>query len=143
MAGVLIQLAGGDAARPLIVGEREGGGPATGEHRRIFPGELVVDGVLVDAPLRLNHPKSSAVTASKDLVLARQSRKLAGDVGPCMGPARPDQTCTMRAGSRNGSGRISTVSTTLNIVLLTPMPSARQTTVSTENAGLPTSVRSA
>jgi hypothetical protein len=48
---------------------------------------------------------------------------------------------TSVSGSRNGSGRIATVSTTLKMVLLTPMPSARQRTVSAAKPGFLISVR--
>ncbi len=50
---------------------------------------------------------------------------------------------TSRPGSRKGSGRIATVSTTLKMVLLTPMPSARQTMVSAANPGFLIRVRAA
>jgi hypothetical protein len=50
---------------------------------------------------------------------------------------------TSRSGSRNGSGRMATVSTTLKIVLLTPMPRARQVMVNAANPGFFTSVRTA
>ena len=52
-------------------------------------------------------------------------------------------SATSASGSRNGSGRMATVSTTLKIVLLTPMPSARQTIVSAANPGFLISVRAA
>ena len=48
-----------------------------------------------------------------------------------------------RLGSRNGNGRMATVSTTLKIVLFTPIPSARQAMVSAAKPGFLTSVRTA
>src|SRR5216110_3308651 len=50
---------------------------------------------------------------------------------------------TRRSGSVNGSGRIATVSTTLKIVLLTPIPRAMHATVRAANPGFFTSVRAA
>jgi hypothetical protein len=52
-------------------------------------------------------------------------------------------SATRRSGSRNGNGLIATVSTTLKMVLFTPMPSARQAMVRAAKPGFFTSVLAA
>ena len=89
-------------------------------------------------------PVTVAMSAN-DRVRAFQSCTSRYDTAPRSIPLTWCVVCseTRRSGSRNGNGLIATVSTTLKMVLFTPMPSARQAMVSAAKPGFFTSVLTA
>ena len=117
--------------------------PSAGNRFQVTVAPLNRSGSSLSDSVRLRPP--TPASSSNEWVRVFHSRQSGYETDPRSTPlpGRVVYTATSRAGSRNGSGRISTVSTTLNIVLLTPMPSARQTTVRAAKPGLLTSVRSA
>ena len=74
----------------------------------------------------------------------RQSEKFADETGLCGSASGViSERTTSRSGSTNPNGRNSTASTTVNIALLAPMPSASVSTTASVNPGLLRSERAA
>jgi hypothetical protein len=86
---------------------------------------------------------NTAAIASNVRLRSSQSRKLSGATGPRAARGGRSQTITRRSGSGNGSGRISVASTSANIALFAPMPSASVMAASAVNPGARRNCRSA